>query len=115
METELALKESKDGTFNSDGEATVRFSPTGMGERWQVELYSVFVASGTTRCWLYRNSTDTPPVDFTQQGSGDASSIGSITVRQGEELIFKWADGESGVLAQARIEGKRFIPGMRAY
>lgn len=115
VETELALLEAKDTTFNASGEARLRFGPTGRSERWEVEIYSVSVDSGTTRAWVFRNTESSPPLDFTQQGSGDASTLGTVRLRQGEELIFKWADGVSGVRAQARVEGKKFIPGQRAY
>lgn len=115
IETELSLVQENTTTFNSSSEARIKFGPTGRSERWEVEIYTVLVDSGVTRCWLYRNTESSPPVDFTKQGSGDSSQVGVVKLRQGEELIFVWRDGVAGVTARARIEGRRFIPGQRAY
>ena len=119
VETEDVLNESDTALFGADNVATVIMFPKYPNERWEIGRMST---DATVSCELKVYRTDTQPrflIDTTKKGAADISdNFPPHYVYQGDRLIFVWTANSAIVgtqRANVRIEGKRFVPGNRAY
>lgn len=117
MTTEYALDESPVVTIGADGTGeTVPIGPSAQGEVWHQLRYSVSLSAGVGTCRVYRGfASSLRQIDVTTKGQGDTSDNPTMELRKGEFIVAKWTGATVGAIATFHIEGRRTIPGRRAY
>ena len=111
------LDESPVATVGADGVATtLPIGPVAQGEEWSEIRYSVSLTVGTGRCRVYRGYAGARrQIDFTTRGEGDTSENLTMKLRKGETIVAQWTGATVGAVATFHIEGRKSIPGRRAY
>lgn len=114
QETELALAQTLNSTFDASGVAAASIQ-VGPNQRWKVTLMNSRTTSSTqTRCTVYRGAIGQRQLDFSRTGNQDTSPT-DIELQQGETLSVQWTGGTPGAVASLDIEGKVYLAGKRGY
>ncbi len=101
-------------TVAADGTATVDLGPYGYDWVVTQTTVSTNVATGTPKCFVYRDNTNQSNfVEGTNSGNGDASNTRHL-LPDGSRLYFVWSGATPGATATARVTGAQYDSGAAA-
>lgn len=99
---------------NASGVATTNgVGPSGFGEEWDVQRYSITLSAGGGICRVYKNVISAQgfhgQIDYTNEGDGSTSENNSVRLKNGEKIFVQWTGATIGATATATIFGTKIV------
>lgn len=99
---------------NASGVATTDgVGPSGFGEEWNIERYSITLSTGGGICRVYKNIISVQgfhgQIDYTNDGDGSTSENNSVRLKMGEKIFVQWTEATPGATATATIFGTKVV------